>query len=230
MKTKKRTNSLKINKSNLMKRAWAMFKNGKFTTFSDALKNAWQIEKNNIVSYNIDTIYKKYNNELLNYVTFKLNGNNFDAQDIVQETFLKINANIHTFDANKSALKTWIYNITNRTLIDYIRLKKANKRDTNQTTYLSEYQKDNGEDWLQPTNPDAINELENNELGASINKAFDCLKPKEKEIATLILIEGYKYQEVSDILNININTVKVSINRIRTKLAIELKNVYELYQ
>lgn len=224
------TNSLKINKSNLMKRAWATFKTGKFKSFGEALKASWLTEKNNIVTYNINTLYKKYNNELLNYVTFKLNGNKFDSQDIVSEIFVKVNQNIYLFDCSKSSLKTWLYNIANNCVIDYMRSKKASKRNIEQTTYISEFQKDNGEDWLTIANPETSNELENKELATSIAKAMETLKPIEKQLVNLILMQGYKYQEVSDMLNINLNTVKVTINRIKTKLAIELKQVYKLHQ
>jgi RNA polymerase sigma-70 factor (ECF subfamily) len=213
-----------------MKRAWVMFKMSKHKTFSEALKASWLIEKNNVVTYNINTLYKKYNNELLNYVAFKINGNKFDSQDIVSEVFVKVNQNIYLFDSSKSSLRTWLYNITNNCIIDYVRSKKATKRNIEKTTYISEFQKDNGEDWLQPTNPDAINQLENNELASSIAKAMETLKPIEKQLANLILMQGYKYQEVSDMLNINLNIVKVTINRIKSKLAIELKQVYELHQ
>ena len=224
------TNSLKINKSNLMKRAWAMFKAGKFQTFGEALKASWVTEKSNVVIYNINTLHKKYSNELINYVTFKLNGNAFDAQDIVSEVFVKVNQNIYLFDSSKSSLKTWLYNITKNCMLDYIRTKKASKRNSEQTTYISDYQKDNGEDWINVSNPETSNELENKELATAINKAMQTLKPSEQEIVKLVLMQGYKYQEVSDMLNLSLSNVKVIVLRAKEKLANELKQVYQLHQ
>lgn len=223
------SNTLKINKSNLMKRAWANFKAGKFQTFGEALKASWLTEKSNVVTYNINTLHKKYSNELVNYVTFKLNGNAFDAQDIVSEVFVKVNQNIYLFDSSKSSLKTWLYNITKNCMLDYIRAKKASKRNTEKTSYISDYQKDNGENVIEIANTESTNQLENSELSNAIAIAMQTLKPIEQKLIQMAEIEGFKYQEIANELNIPLNTVKVYILRAKAKLATQLKQTYELY-
>lgn len=220
------TNSLttnKMNKSIIMKRAWYLFKNNAFATFSECLKSSWAIQKSQPV-LNLDTLYKKYHNKLYNHVKFNMYGNSFDSDDIFSNVWIKVNNQLHTYKSEKSNIYTWLINIANSCITDWYRAKKASKRNTDQTTYISDFQKDNGEDYIDIPNQNESNLLESKELGDAMASAIKSLKPIEQKLIQLNVVDGYKYQEVSEMLEIPLNTVKVYIARAKAKLATKLQS------
>jgi RNA polymerase sigma-70 factor (ECF subfamily) len=73
----------------------------------------------------VTTIYRQFHTALLNYVKSKIRSKE-DAEDILQNVFMKISANIHNL-TDEIKLKNWIFTITRNTIIDYYR-ENANKR------------------------------------------------------------------------------------------------------
>lgn len=59
------------------------------------------------------------------YLAYKVTRNYDDAEDCVQEIFLKILKNIHCFDDSKSAFTTWVINVAKRYLYDYVKLRNV---------------------------------------------------------------------------------------------------------
>lgn len=228
---KAQTNKQKYNKSAIMKRAWVYFRQNKFSSFGEALKASWKVEKINVtnIDYNINTIYKKYNTSLINYISYRLNGKLTDAEDIVAETYIKIVEKIHLFDSTKSSLKTWIYNVAYNTMLDHISKQNAAIRNVKQTSYISDYKNDNGLESFEVVDTNNINTLETTELGLEIQRAMNTLNERDKKIAQMILVEDYKYSEVSEYMDIPLNTIKVTVSRIKTKLTKELEQAYKLY-
>lgn len=67
-----------------------------------------------------EKIYKDFYPKVFQYLVNRM-GSVHDAEDMAQTVFLKIFTKLDTFDAEKSALSTWIFNITRNTLIDHQR-------------------------------------------------------------------------------------------------------------
>jgi len=83
-------------------------------------------------------VYKNFRQLLLGYIHKKI-GNREDAEDILQNVFVKVTANIGTL-SDKEKIQNWLYRITRNTIIDYYR-SKANKPtflDLNDDAVLSE--------------------------------------------------------------------------------------------
>ena len=73
----------------------------------------------------LDSLYKKYYNELSKYLTFKFDRlNSFEIEEVLSSTFIKLNNKLETFDENRSSIKTFIYTIAINKAIDYIRTSK----------------------------------------------------------------------------------------------------------
>ena len=70
-----------------------------------------------------NNIWKKFNYELLNYIKSKVS-DRYEAEDILQDVFIKIYKNIDQLD-DEAKLKSWLYKITNNTIIDWYRKRKA---------------------------------------------------------------------------------------------------------
>lgn len=70
--------------------------------------------------FDTEKIYEEYFPKVYQYLVNRM-GNTHDAEDMAQTVFLKVYTKLDTFDASKSALSTWIFNITRNTLIDHQR-------------------------------------------------------------------------------------------------------------
>lgn len=69
---------------------------------------------------NKEDVYKEYHEKVLRYILGK-NISVFDAEDLCQSVFLKIINNLDSFDENKASLSTWIYTVTQNTVLTFYR-------------------------------------------------------------------------------------------------------------
>ena len=87
---------------------------------------------------NLESIWKKFNRELYYYILNKVKDGDA-AKDILQDTFIKIQKNIHSLKEDKS-LKFWIYRITYNSITDHFRDKKNFKEyNDNSETSIQSY-------------------------------------------------------------------------------------------
>ena len=70
----------------------------------------------------MDQIYEDYYQKVFSYINSRIN-NYHDSEDLCEDVFGKVFRNIESFDSTKSALSTWIFNITRNTLIDFYRTR-----------------------------------------------------------------------------------------------------------
>lgn len=72
---------------------------------------------------NMEKIYTDYYEKVSRYVSGKIQAPH-DVEELVSEVFLKLCSKADTFDSAKASVSTWIYTITQNTVIDYFRKKK----------------------------------------------------------------------------------------------------------
>jgi len=154
---------------------------------------------------------------LYNYA-LKIARNSDDANDLVQETYYKAYKKYHQFE-NGTNSKAWMFMILKNTFINnYRKLKREPaKLDYDEIedlyeTIKSDQTKDNNLDL------DFYNDLLDDELSAALSK----LPTKMKEVFLLCDLEGYSYEEISEISNIPIGTVRSRLHRARKILQDEL--------
>ena len=167
---------------------------------------------------------KKFENEtvphqdaLYNYA-LKIARNADDAQDLLQETYFKAYKNYHQFEGGTNS-KAWMFMILKNTFINnYRKLKREpTKLDYDEIedlyeTIKSDQARDNNLDL------DFYNDLLDDELSAALSK----LPAKMKDIFLLCDLEGYSYEEISEIAKIPIGTVRSRLHRARKLLQDEL--------
>jgi len=174
---------------------------------------------------NFNQIYADNYKTVLQYVNFKV-GNYHDAEDITSEVFTKAFRFLNTYDAEKSAMSTWLQNIANNAIIDHFRKSEIKVKGI--TTSVSDFLDEKGNEivWIADTSKSyADDKVETADLKESIAKAFNSLKPKYQRIATLFFMEQKEYKEIAEICNVPMGTVKGMISRVREKLQAELKTV-----
>lgn len=160
------------------------------------------------------TLYKKYKQNIFSYLCY-LSGDRSLAEEICQDVFLKVYLNIAKFE-ERSSFKTWIYKIARNAYIDCI--KSKNKINLYEHASLSE----NFTDKKMGPEEYALNE----EVKVLIQKILNALPDKYRTLIILRDIQQLSYQDISDITNTNLNTVKVSIYRARK----EFRRIYQRWE
>lgn len=148
-----------------------------------------------------------------------------DAEDGVQEVFLKVQRRMDTF-RGEAALSTWLYQVAMNTLLDY---RRKVVRLTRPRTWSSVFQgQKDGSDW-EPGEADAtdgpVEEVEVAERRVLVRQALERLPIKFKEVLVLRELEGLSYRDISRILGVAQGTVESRIFRARERLARELRRL-----
>jgi RNA polymerase sigma-70 factor, ECF subfamily len=146
-----------------------------------------------------------------------------EAEDILQETFLKAYKHIKSFDG-RSSLSTWLYRIATNEALMSIRRKKLDTVSIDETldTPDGEVEPVQIEDWC--CLPEA--ELMSAEAQAYLNQAINVLSPSLRAVFVLRDIQGLSTREVADVLNLSETAVKTRLSRARLRLREELSGYY----
>ncbi len=151
--------------------------------------------------------------KLLYNVALKYCGNNFDAEDIVQETYLTAFNKFHQL-RDKSKCKPWLLTILRNNFLKSYH-KKKNRQKLSETDYI-DFLKIS----LMTNNPENI--LVKASTRKIVQKAIDQLPEKYREILILYYMDELLYRDISKILDIPIGTVMSRLTRARGSLKVIL--------
>ena len=143
-------------------------------------------------------------------LAFRMCGNAEDAKDCLQDSMLRIFRSLPSF-RGESTLSTWFYRIVTNTCLDNHRRKKVRRAESLEA--LSEAGWNPGD-----TAPSPHQQAENASLKAALSRGISSLSPEIRSAVVMRDIQGFSYEEISDVLDINIGTVKSRISRGREKL------------
>ena len=140
------------------------------------------------------------------------------AEDLAQETFVKV---LNAIDSYRPEFKfsSWIFKIANNAAIDHLRRREldtlsldgapdATTPDRVEATALQ----------IGDKAESALDELEARELGSAIEHAIEALRPEYRSCILLRHVEGRSYEEIAEILELPLGTVKTYIHRARAQL------------
>ena len=142
-------------------------------------------------------------------VSLRYAGSREEAQDILQDGFVKVFTNIHKFEA-KGSLEGWIRRIIVNTALEALRKKDALR-------YSSELEHHESLMAQVPNAEDALAEQELMTLVQSLPTGF-------RTVFNLYAIEGYSHKEIAEMLNISAGTSKSQYARARAVLQRALTN------
>ncbi|MFA5130993.1 MAG: RNA polymerase sigma factor [Patescibacteria group bacterium] len=160
----------------------------------------------------------RYKGKLTSYVKRLTNANNEDAEDILQEVFIKVYLNLNDFNKDLK-FSSWIYRITHNQVISGHRKIKA--RPEGYAVNLDDQLAKN-----LTADIDIKGAVDNKILRETINIVLDNLEPKYRDVIVLKFLEEKSYQEISDILKKPLGTVASLMNKAKQefKLEFERKN------
>ncbi|MEQ8329085.1 MAG: sigma-70 family RNA polymerase sigma factor [Longimicrobiales bacterium] len=147
------------------------------------------------------------------------------AEDLAQEAFIRA---FNAIDSYKTSYKfsNWIFKIANNHTIDHLRKRKldtvsidgsphaTNADEVSQTRLVVEAQDETPQQYV-----------ENKELGSQIEEAIGELRPEYRTVILLRHVEGYAYDEIADIMDLPLGTVKTYLHRARNELKTSLAHL-----
>ena len=133
------------------------------------------------------------------------------ADDVMQDSFIKIWKNIASYDAGKGTLFTWLLNVARHTAID--RSRTDSKFDHHMNWDLV------AENDLMPSST-----IQSDASTLDLREIVDKLRPEKRQLIQMLYFEGYTHEEASEYLCLPLGTVKY---RVRKALS-ELRQVYDI--
>lgn len=147
-------------------------------------------------------------------VAYRIMGNEEDAKDMAQESFIKIFKYIKNFRMD-SSFSTWMYRIVMNTCKDELRKKKLKVISIDKTI-------DTGDGSMQMDIEDSSRTpeqlLESKETSEEVQNALLQISENNRIVVVLRDIKGFSYSEISEIIDVPVGTIKSRINRGRQEL------------
>ncbi|MDO4989790.1 MAG: sigma-70 family RNA polymerase sigma factor [Eubacteriales bacterium] len=147
-------------------------------------------------------------------ITQRMTGNAEDAADMTQETFIKAYNSLSSF-RGESKFSVWLYRIATNVCLDFLR-----SRSRKPTVSLSMEDDDGEEVELdiadESQSPERL--LERGLTRDAVRRGLNALSPEYRQILLLREIQGLSYEEISDVLTLEVGTVKSRIFRARKRL------------
>lgn len=160
-----------------------------------------------------DAIYRDYYARITRYLA-RLVGVD-EAEDLAQEVFLKISRSLDSF-RGESAVLTWIYRIATNTAMDRVR-SPAYKAQV--ASACLDEASDSGESVaLQDRSSSPEHEAIRRQMSGCVQDLVGQLPESYRTVLLLSETEGMKNSEISEVLGISLETVKIRLHRARARL------------
>ena len=173
--------------------------------------------------------YVVFNTEFIPHIdsmynfAFRLTNDEDDANDLVQDTYMKAFRFINSFQQGTNA-KAWLFRILKNSFINDYRKKSKQPTKVDFEDIVSYH---DGEDAAPVSHVDLRQEIFQGMMGDEITIAINSLPVDFKTVILLCDIEGFTYEEISKIVDIPIGTVRSRLHRARNMLKDQLRGYAE---
>jgi RNA polymerase sigma-70 factor (ECF subfamily) len=156
---------------------------------------------------------------------FRMVRDNETAEDLAQETFIKVLNNIDRY-LPEFKFSSWLFKIANNITIDYLRRRQLDTVSLEGAPdAVSEESKRATSLAIASPGESPLQQLESKELGEQIERAIARLRPEYRACILLRHVEDYSYDEIAEIVKLPLGTVKTYIHRARAELREALEGV-----
>ncbi|MGI5910999.1 MAG: RNA polymerase sigma factor [Syntrophomonadaceae bacterium] len=163
-----------------------------------------------------EELVKQYHNKLY-VLAYRYMGNEEDAYDMSQEALIKAFRSLRSFKGN-SSFGTWLYRITTNVCLDELRRRKRRILPLSLHEPLATREGDEVGKEIADPSPGADIKYEQQEFSQYIQSVLNELKTEQKTAVILRDIMELTYEEIAEILNCSLGTVKSRISRGREAL------------
>jgi RNA polymerase sigma-70 factor (ECF subfamily) len=161
-------------------------------------------------------------------ICYRFTGSPSDAEDLTQETFLKMYRNLASFDPAKGGFTTWLTTLTRNLLVDNYRRTRLERASDSLDEPVGSAGEEGGAtkaDRLADGGRSQEQHVSGLELRAHIQAALKQVSPELREAVILRDLEDMDYKEIAEVLGVPQGTVKSRISRGRAELARLLKRI-----
>lgn len=163
-----------------------------------------------------DVLVDRYQNRLLNFI-YRTVGDRERAEDLVQEAFIRVHRHIARFDGAKK-FSTWIYTIASNLAKNELRNRSRNPLVLFQTITQGWEDEERPLEFEDTSmQPDEL--YRKRHMRDLVEQAVGQLPEHHREVFVLRELEGRSYEEIAEITNCNLGTVKSRLNRARASFA-----------
>lgn len=149
-------------------------------------------------------IYHQFKSSLYG-LAFRYTRNHTVAEDLLQDIFVKVFSNLHTLD-NDYTFVGWLYRIAVNTCLSYLR--------THKRIYRKEVPLEDAEGYMTQKDSHRPEDL----MNKTLEEAIEGLSPRLKSVFMLHDIQGFKHQEVAQIMDCSVGTSKSQLFKARMKI------------
>jgi RNA polymerase sigma-70 factor, ECF subfamily len=161
-------------------------------------------------------LVERYQTRLLNFI-YRTIGDREKAEDLVQEVFIRVYRHLHRFDRSKK-FSTWVYTIASNLAKNELRNRSRNPLVLFQTVQRS-YQDDDRPVEFEDPNSRPDDMYHQRHLQKIVEETVSKLPEHHRNVFILRELEGKSYEEIAEITDCNLGTVKSRLNRARNSFA-----------
>src|SRR5829696_383596 len=144
--------------------------------------------------------------ELVRQHAYRLSGNQHDAEDLTQETFIRVFRSVQNYQPG--TFEGWLHRITTNLFLDMVRRRSRIRMEALPEDY----------DRVPADEPNPEQIYHDSRLGQDLQAALDSLPPEFRAAVVLCDIEGLSYEEIGATLGVKLGTVRSRIHRGRQAL------------
>jgi RNA polymerase sigma-70 factor (ECF subfamily) len=171
----------------------------------------------------LEELFARYQKPLYNFF-LRMVGRKETAEDLVQDTFIKVYRFGKSFRGNDAKFSTWLYSVASNQCRDQMRYS-SRRPETPIADIVEPDQTESFTDLVSETEESPVEDhMMRMEVGSIIQDAIDKLPEKEKKAIILREYQELDYKEIAEILNCPIGSVKILIFRARKRLRGLLQN------
>jgi RNA polymerase sigma-70 factor, ECF subfamily len=161
-------------------------------------------------------LVERYQTRLLNFI-YRTIGDRERAEDLVQEVFIRVYRHLHRFDRSKK-FSTWVYTIASNLAKNELRNRSRNPLVLFQTVTKNWQDQDRPLQFEDPmSRPDDL--YRKRHLREIVEQTVAQLPEHHRNVFVLRELEGKSYEEIAEITDCNLGTVKSRLNRARNSFA-----------
>ncbi|WKD59504.1 RNA polymerase sigma factor SigE [Corynebacterium caspium] len=159
-----------------------------------------------LVAEHADSVYR---------LAYRLSGNQHDAEDLTQETFMRVFRSLQLYKAG--SFRGWLHRITTNLFLDMVRHRQTIRMES----LPEDYDRVPGTDMT----PEETYNVKH--LAPALQQALDQLRPEFRVAVVLCDVVGMTYEEIADTLGLKMGTVRSRIHRGRSQMRATLEAAAE---
>ena len=172
------------------------------------------------VTEDFEAIYTSYHPRIVRYLT-RLVGPD-PAEDLTQEVFLRVSRGLPEFKGT-AKLSTWIYRIATNVATDRLRTKSFKQAQSGKAVTPQDAPLDDVGALPDEKNSSLERQLMRDQMSSCVHDYINALPRNYRAVVILSDIEGLMNQEIAEVLNVTVDTVKIRLHRGRAQLREKLR-------